>query len=260
MPDLMEFMEKINRTSLSEEHKKLVSLFAEFFQDTIKEKDERISKLEGQVTDLTTRLQSMEQKQDEANQYSRLDCITISPKKDTSGSFLANTVPNYESSENTKTLVLDLFKDQLALNLNSSDISIAHRLKPIKKSPNASSQHDRRSIVVRLCRKDLVGTIFKHCKEMKPNFYVNESLTPVRHSICYALRTLKRKFPDTIAKVNTFKGVPRAFVHLRRTTRASTSDPAKKYEISTILELETFTRNVLKTTLQEEGITIQNRV
>ena len=258
---MMEFMEKINRSSLSEESKNLLSLIAEFFNDSMKEKDERISKLESQVETLSARLQSMEKKQDVANQYSRLDCITISPKKDISGSFLSNTVPNYDSSEDTKSLVLDLFKDQLALNLNSGDISIAHRLKPPTRSPNASSQHDRRSIVVRLCRKDLVGTIFKHCKEMKPNFYVNESLTPMRHSICYALRTLKRKFPDTIAKVHTFKGVPRAFVQPRRTTRASTTDrSAQKHEISTILELETFTKNVLKTTLQEEGITIQNRV
>ena len=46
---------------------------------------------------------------------------------------------------------------------------------------------------------------------MTPPFYVNESLTPVRSSICYALRTLKKKYSQ-IGRVRTFKGVrPKGF-------------------------------------------------
>ena len=96
-------------------------------------------------------------------------------------------------AENTKEIVLKLFKDHLKLNLVDTDISIAHRLQPPRRT-DASSQppHDRRNIIIRFCRKDLIGTVFKHCKNMTPPFYVNESLTPVRTSISYALRALKK--------------------------------------------------------------------
>ena len=262
MPDQTAFMEKIESSDLSEESKRLMSFIVDYFEECSKEKDKKIAKLKGQVKDMNARLQTFEQKQDEANQYSRLDCITISPKKDSSGSFVPNTIPNYDNAENTKQLVIDLFKDQLNLNLQNNDISIAHRLKPPRRSTNTTQQqHDRRNIVVRLCRKELVGTIFRHCKEMTPNFYVNESLTPVRHSICYALRTLKRKHGEIISKVQTFKGVPRVSINLRRTSRAPQTEPAtKRYDIPTILELENFARTVLKTTLPEQGISFKNRV
>ena len=269
MPNLEAFLGKIDRSSLSPDAKALMTLFVDFFKECSAEKNEEIAILKKEVKSLNMRLQSLEDKQDVANQYSRLDTLTLSPKKNAEGSFHADTVPIFDSGENTKTIVRQLFKDHLKLDLADNDISIAHRLQAPKKANNSSTpSHDRRNIIVRFCRKDLMGTVFQHCKEMTPPFYVNESLTPLRSNICYALRTLKRKY-NQIEKVRTFKGVPRVFI--RQTSRPSTRQGARgrttdaepnltRIEVATILELETFAKSHLKTTLQEEKISMKTRV
>ena len=166
-----------------------------------------------------------------------------------------------------KKIVLDLFKDHLKLQLADTDISIAHRLPPPRKaSESAQSAHDRRNIIIRFCRKDLIGTIFKHCKQMTPPFYVNESLTPLRSNICYALRTLKKKSENIIDKVRSFKGVPQVFV--TPTPPNARGRPKKKnanltpirIDIPSVLDLENFTQKYLNTTLREQDIIIKNRV
>ena len=220
------------------------------------------------------RIQALENQQNTSSQYSRLNSITITPKRNENGSFMRNTVPAYSNSEDTKQIVRQLFKDHLHLELADSDISITHRLQPVmQRNTTGDRTHDRHKIVVRFCREDLVGTVFRHCKETIPPFYINELLTPVRSSICYALRTLKRKHPQ-IARVRTFKGVPRVFLHqeeqpdataARRgttqgTTSASGREQMERVEISTLMELEDFTRDRLNTTLQEEGISLKIRV
>ena len=78
------------------------------------------------------------------------------------------------------------------MNVNPADISIAHR---IGRKPNG---RDRRHIIFKLCRRDLVGDIFEACKATKPPFYINTSLTPLRNKILYGLRLLKRKFPTVV--------------------------------------------------------------
>ena len=267
MPNLNFFLEKINQSTLSSEAKNLMQLFIGFITELESEKEAENRVLKEEVRILTNRVQTMENKQDTANQYSRQDSIIISPKKNSSGTFLPDTIPNYTNSENTKTLVRQLFKDHLRLELQDNDISVTHRLQPVKK-PRSSSEpsHDRRNIVIRFCRKDLVGTVFRHCKEQNPPFFVNESLTPVRNSICYALRMLKKKHYQ-IAKVRTFKGIPRVFLSATRTTRNRTASSTSardqnltRIDISSVLELEDFVKNKLNTTLQEEAITIKNRV
>ena len=107
-----------------------------------------------------------------------------------------------------------------------------------------------------------MGTIFSHCKESMPPFYVDESLTPLRSKICYSLRVLKKKYPQ-IQKVRTFKGMPRVFLAPKGpTTRRNQVDDAKltRIDISTVLDLENFAKTRLKTTLQEESISFKERV
>ena len=266
MPAFANFLTKVNDSStLSPETKELMCLMFEALRECSAEKDELIGELKTEVASLQNRVERLESKLDEAGQYSRLDTITISPKKDVNGAFLPGTVPNFDQPKNTKNIVLQLFKDHLRLNLTDQDISISHRLQR-PRSPTAD--HDRRNIIVRFCRKDLIGTIFRACKEMTPPFYINESLTPVRRTICYALRTLKKKHSN-LKKVNTFKGVPRVFIaapsgppsaSTRARASVTTDTTLKRIEISTILELENFVRVHLKTNLHDEGITIRNRM
>ena len=263
---------KIQRSGLSRELKEVMTLFVELFKESDAKKDAEIIKLKTEVTTLQKRLEVVENKLDETNQYSRLDTLTISAKKDPeTNSFLPDTLPVYDNAENTKNIVRELFRDHLSLELHDNDISIAHRLQPPKRRGGSTgAQQDRRSIVVRFCRKDLIGTVFSHCKQNPPPFYVNESLTPQRRDICYALRKLKRSHGDIIDKVRTFKGVPRVFVktpsegrQTRRSQSRATDDSASnlaRIDIPNALELEKFVRDKLETTLQEQQITLKNRL
>ena len=186
----------------------------------------------------------------------------ISAKKGNDGKYLSNTVPIFDKSENTKSIVRQLIKDHLKLDLAETDISIAHRLGPSKgKNKPAKHQEDRRSIIFRLCRKDLVGAIFSHCKKSPPPFFINESLTPLRNKICYSLRALKKSHPTVINKVRTYNGIPRVFVNSKtRQKSQSQGENLKRFEIPTVLDLENFAASQLNTTLQEEGISFKDRV
>ena len=244
MPDIERFVGKIDRSGLSNDSKTMLRLFVDFFKEMCAENEEKVQGLNNEITALRQRVQSLENKVDDASQYSRLDHIVVSPKNN-------QGLPVYSNNENSKKIVQDLFKQHLSLVVADNDISIAHRIGKVKTDPKTKKPlEDRRSIIVRLCRKELIGTIFSHCKQKEPPFYVNESLTPLRGKICYILRRIKKQLPSKLLKVRTFKGVPRAFHKPRGNTR-STATKEVFSEISTILQLEDFVKNVLETTLLE---------
>ena len=66
-------------------------------------------------------------------------------------------------------------------------------------------------------------------------------------------------------RIIAIKGVPRVFLNPTISTRNRASSTSTgdhnliKIEISTVLELENFAATRLKTTLQEQGITIKTR-
>ena len=76
-----------------------------------------------------------------------------------------------------------------------SDILVAHRLG----KKNSGQQLDRRSIIVKLCRRELRSDLISACKSARPkDFYINESLTPLRSTIQYGIRRAKRRFPGKV--------------------------------------------------------------
>ena len=87
-------------------------------------------------------------------------------------------VPEVSERENCKHLIR-LFRDHAGLNINVSDISIAHRLGKTTRGP------DKRNIIFRLCCRDLLQEIFAVCKSQKQAFFVNTSLTPLQKKIFY---------------------------------------------------------------------------
>ena len=116
-------------------------------------------------------------------------------------------MPVVSDREDCKQIIQRLFRDHTQLNINISDISIAHRLGKITRGP------DKRNIIFKLCRRDLVQDIFDACKTQKPAFFVNTSLTPLRNKLLYALRLLRRKFPTKIKGCrSTISGDVTAFV------------------------------------------------
>ena len=137
------------------------------------------------------------------------------------------------------------------MNIGETDVSVAHR---IGRKPNGTV--DRRSIIIKLCRRDLVRDIYSACKELKPSFYVNDSLTPTRSKIAFTIRQLKNKFPDKIKGCRSYNGEPRASIvnegeNVRRTRNStmSTRPETSQIVITTKEELDNFVRDHLKTSL-----------
>ena len=96
-----------------------------------------------------------------------------------------------------------MLKSELNLNVLSTQISTAHRLgaKP------ANQTSDRRSFIMKLCRRDLKRDILAASKRIKnPRIFVNENLTPNRRRIFQTLRKVKRENPSIVKTVTTYEG------------------------------------------------------
>ena len=75
------------------------------------------------------------------------------------------------------------------------DISMAHR---IAVKPKIQGE-DKGNIMFKLCNRYVKQHIFKSCNVVKPdNFYINESLTPLRNTILYVMWQTKKKHPSVI--------------------------------------------------------------
>ena len=100
------------------------------------------------------------------------------------------------------------------MQIQKTEFSIAYGL-----GPKPKSGPDRRNIIFKLCRRELVPEIFKACKQLKPSFYVNVSLTPLRSQLMYTIRQLKQKFPEKIEGCRNFDG--NVFIFLKRPSNTS---------------------------------------
>ena len=86
---------------------------------------------------------------------------------------------------------------------------------------------DRRKVIIKLCRRDLKKDIIYACKQThrasgsnssRPGLFANESLTPLRNTILYSLRQMKRD-PDCqgiIKGTSTYDG--KVYVWIRPST------------------------------------------
>ena len=169
------------------------------FQNQLKQKDEELSTIKKENKILRTSIARLEEKIDDSEASERRDSLILSGE-----------LPTAVAGENCKQRALDLFKEKLRLDIQPSEISTAYRLgkKPSIQGP------DKRKILVKLCRRDLKKDIINACKEMKPGFFVNESLTPTRNTILYALRMMKRESNSPIKGTATIDG--RVFVWIKK--------------------------------------------
>ena len=143
-------------------------------------------------------VQSLRSDIDSNEQYERKDTLIVSGPDH----------PVASQNENSKIMVKNLLSEA-CVTVNLNDISIAHR---IGRKPIDAQARDKRGLIFKLCRRDLVQTIFNACKRTKPSFYVICSLTPTRNKILYLLRQLKKKFPAMLKGCRALNGDVVAFV------------------------------------------------
>ena len=197
----------LQKSELTPQNSILLQSICEYFEIKLARKDEilnetlcevkkmqielqRVEKMNKKIQDLVETVETLKSKIDNNEQYERLDIIIMS-----------GTVPVVHPDENRINVVRYILHER-NLNINSSDISIAHR---IGKKP-ASGSDDKRNIIFKLTRRDLIKDIKNACKQGTPNVYVNESLTPTRNKIHYVLRKMKKNHRNHMGGINTHNG------------------------------------------------------
>lgn len=186
--------------------RRLVTFFEDKMSAVVKDlqaqlaaKDASIDSLKTDIVNLNKIVMSLENKLEDTEAYERRDTVIVS----------GSELPLATEGEDSSKVVSKLIKDKINLAIKPSDISISHRLgkKPISQAP------DRRSIIVKFCRRDIKRELISACKTVKPpNLYVNESLTRTRSTALFGLRHARRKFPEKIVSYGSYDGNVHAWV------------------------------------------------
>ena len=204
--------------------------FKEEIIDKIDKKDEKISQLEEEVNVLNRRLQNLEEKMDDQDAYERRDTLILSGKK----------IPATTPDENCPELVTKLINENLGVVLKTTEISVAHRLG----SPSASQRPDRRRVIVKFCRRDVKTDILSSARRVKAaDFYVNESLTPQRQNISFALRRMKTQCPNIISGTSTFDGS--VFVWVKPPNPDAPGARDTRHKMNTFSRLQEFCKKAM---------------
>ena len=106
----------------------MTSNFDELEKDC-KEKEKIINNLKGEVSYLSEKLGKMEESIDAQQQYSRRNCLLLHGIEETKG-------------EDTDNIVLEVFNDDMGLNISKSDLDRSHRIG----NPKQKKNHDQSSL------------------------------------------------------------------------------------------------------------------
>lgn len=188
---------QVDISSLSEEGKAIVNIIIKAMQTLTHNKDTKIKQLQSKVTFLNEKVCDLENQIDELNQYERRDTIIVS------GQDLPHEVPN----ENPTDVIVTTIKNVLNVEIEKSDINIAHRL------GKRSSANVKKPIIVKLQSRQKKTDIISACISRKPKLFVNESLTPKRLSIFKTILNARRTHRDLFQQLYTTDG--RIYVKLR---------------------------------------------
>ena len=92
---------------------------------------------------------------------------------------------------------------------------------------------------MKLCRRDLKSSLLDACRSNKPsNFFVNESLTPVRSKVMYALRKMKRTPDSRVTGTSTRDG--RVFAWVKHAPGSSPGSRDIKVPVNSLPSLQEF--------------------
>ena len=200
----------------------------EEFKTMFEAKSAEVSKLKSEVDTLKKKVSKLEEKAEDSEAYERRDTVVLS----------GQVLPTATRDENCIHLASQLIKDQLNMNLSPHEISVAHR---IGRKPTGASE-DRRSIIMKLCRRDTKHELLSNQRRVKPNgFFINENLTPMRNTILFALRKMRR-FPDSRVKgCSSHEG--KVYVWVKTSPNAGPSVRDTKIPVNSRGKLEEISEN-----------------
>ena len=213
--DLTSLMEA-QCASLNTDGKELFKALVNFFQPFFQDKIQTISSQQSHILKLESRLNELEQRVDDLDQYERRDTLIISGAQ----------LPPESDHENPVTVLVDTLKSNLHIPFSPADVNVAHRLGP--KKPNSI-----RPLIVKLHSRQKKSDIMRCCIEIKPKLYINESLTASRRKIFQSIWKIRSQHRDHFQQCYTNDG--RIIVKLKH--------QHTKHMITTQLQLSTFLAN-----------------
>jgi len=216
-----------NMASNAERINKLEAQLSKHIENTNKkfcEMNQRISELENQIKHKDTIIEEFRTQIANLNNESTnnsiksveqsilsLRCEMIDTKKaeDRKGNLIisGNSLPTVQPWEDPIKIATDLVSNELGNEFNGT-IKKAIR---IGRKPTTGTE-DKRSILIELRNPETKYELFKRCKMKKPNFFLNEQLTPTRSSIYYVLRKARQKHPNKISHIRSYDGEVSAYI------------------------------------------------
>ena len=169
----------------------------------------------------------MEDLTDENDAYERRDTMILS----------GTPIPVCSTNENVTEVVKKVVHDLLNADVDASDISSAHRLGKIR----PGNSPDNRPIIVKLCRRSKKKELLSKCRQAQQNIppknrlFINDSLTPKRRAIAFAIRKMKQFDNSLVTGCTSIDGNIYAFT---KSPMAGGRD--KKHLVNTYEKLQQF--------------------
>ena len=117
-------------------------------------------------------------------------------------------IPVAQPGENSSSVVRNILKDKLSINVSPVDIIKSFRIG--KNSPHANIV---RNFHVKLSKQQLKNDSIATSRSVKPDqLFFNGSLSPIRNSIMYVLRKAKKDFPNIVSGCNSIYGSVYAWI------------------------------------------------
>lgn len=238
MESMMKLIQKVQKDTstlmskfdnFQEQVEQNLNLMRAEFIKKIEEKDKEISNLKVEINTVNVKMNEIHERLDDSKAAEKRECLVLSGRG----------IPQATTGENTANIVKELLKDKLNIQESDTEITSAYR---IGKPPQKSAP-DNRHIFVKLAKHEMKVKIITACSKERPNFAANECLIPVRNTIFYVLRRLKKDFPQ-VTGCGTRDG--KVFVYITNEKNESV-----KHIVNTKLKLQQICTTMLETDMNE---------
>ncbi|KAK3892794.1 hypothetical protein Pcinc_003382 [Petrolisthes cinctipes] len=211
VPDVTEIInQELSNTNLPGDMQALVTIIGKVIQtqfDTYFSKVEhlitannrQIDQMQTKINKLENKIINLETTIDDVDQYERRDTVIIS----------GPSLPDESTNENPCDLIVNTIKHHLHVNMTHADINVAHRIGRI-------TQGKTRPIIVKLQNRIKKSELVQACITVKPQLYINESLTPKRREIYTVIRRIRTQHKHLFQQCHTSDG--RIIVKLKNST------------------------------------------
>ena len=204
------------------------------FKNAMVQKDQQITQLRNETNILKNKLEKTESRLSDSDTVIRQRNIILS----------GNELPKEESGENCTEVVRKLIQTKLRTIVPSTDIDAAFRIG----KPSATGQQARtRSILVKFNKPESKKSLIASCKTYKPDFYINEDLSPEKQTIMYVLREAKRKFPNIVSGSSCVDGRIAAWIKPQHPDEGSSN---RRVNVNSLEKLKTFCRDTIDSNLE----------